>query len=615
MQRKTPAPSPSPLPDSSSGPVAHRLENLAVVIALAAMMALPLLEAASRLLFQKSFFGTSTLVQQLTLLVGMIGGAIAARQDRLLSLSAATNFLTGRWKTGARFASGAVAAAFVVFLALGSAKFVLSEKEAGTVMAWQIPLWTVQLLMPAGFALIAWRLLWHSSAGWRGRAAALAVAGALIVLALWPPLSPAKLVWPSLLVLLAATLAGAPVFVTLGGAALILFWGDDMGVTSIAIDHYRLVTNPHLPAIPLFTLAGYFLAEGGASRRLLRVFQAWVGWLRGGPAIMTALLCAFFTSFTGASGVTILALGGLLMPVLLAARYPERFALGLLTSAGALGMLLPPCLPLILYGIMASVDIKQMFWGGVLPGFVLILVTILWALVRVRRSETSSPRFDLGEAGRSLWEAKWELLTPVIALVGFLGGYATAVEVSALTAAYTFAVETFIYRDLKTPREVMRVMTEGGLVVGGILLILGVALGFTNYMVDAQWVAKAVDWAQHTIQSPWVFLLVLNLFLLVVGCLMDTYSAIMVVVPLIVPLGKVFGIDPVHLGIVFLANLELGFLTPPVGMNLFLSSYRFGKPMSEVTRATLPLVAVRFAAVLLITYFPPLSTLLPRWFK
>jgi tripartite ATP-independent transporter DctM subunit len=278
-------------------------------------------------------------------------------------------------------------------------------------------------------------------------------------------------------------------------------------------------------------------------------------------------------------------------------------------------MLFPPCLPLILYAIIAKVPIKEMFWGGVLPGMVLVVATILWGLAQAPRDEGARSRFDAREAGRALWAAKWELLIPVVALVGLLGGYATAVEVSALTAGYAFVVETFVYRDLKTPREVVRVMTEAGLVVGGILLILGVALGFTNYLIDAQWVAKAVDWAQHMIKSPYVFLLLLNLFLVVVGCLMDTYSAIVVTVPLIVPLGRIFGIDPVHLGIVFLANLELGFLTPPVGMNLFLSSYRFGKPMSEVVRATLPLVAVRFVAVLIITYFPPLTTLLPRWFK
>ncbi len=596
------------------GPLA-RAENLVVIAGLAAMMLLPLLEAALRAFFNKSFFGSSTLVQQLTLLVGMLGGAIAARENRLLSLSAAVNFLKGRSMTVARFVGGAVAAAFVVFLTIGSMQFVLDERTDPKIMAWGIPLWWAQLLMPLGFALIVWRLLRHSSARWWGGLAAALLAAGVVALALWPPGGAEKWVWPALVLLLVATFAGAPVFVTLGGAALILFWGDGQTISSIAIDHYRLVTNPTLPAIPLFTLAGYFLAEGGASRRLLRVFQAWVGWLRGGPAIMTALLCAFFTSFTGASGVTILALGGLLLPVLLAAKYPERPALGLLTSSGALGMLFPPCLPLILYAIIAKVPIKEMFWGGVLPGFVLVAVTILYGLTRVPWNRSTPPPFDLREAGRALWEAKWELAIPVVALVGLLGGYATAVEVSALTAAYAFVVETFVYRDYKTPREVARVMTEAGLVVGGILLILGVALGFTNYLVDAQWVAKAVDWAQATIKTPWIFLLALNLFLLVVGCLMDTYSAIVVVVPLIVKLGEAFHIDPVHLGIIFLANLELGFLTPPVGMNLFLSSYRFGKPMSEVSRATLPLVGVQFAAVLLITYCPPLTTLLPNWFK
>ena len=334
-----------------------------------------------------------------------------------------------------------------------------------------------------------------------------------------------------------------------------------------------------------------------------------------GPAIVTALVCAFFTCFTGGSGVTILALGGLLMPVLLAARYSERAALGLLTSSGSLGLLFPPSLPLILYAIIAKVGMKEIFLGGLLPGALLVASTIWWGISQAPRIEAREKRFSAGTAWRAIWTAKWELAIPAVALGGLLGGLATPVEAAAMTAMYAFVVETFVYRDLKVFRDSMRVMSECGLLVGGVLLILGVALGFTNYLIDAQVASKAVEWATATLKSPLLFLLMLNLFLLVVGCLMDIYSAIVVVVPLIVPLGVAFGIDPIHLGIIFLANLELGYLTPPVGMNLFLASYRFNKPMSVVTRAALPLVGVRLIVVLLITYIPFLSTFLPRWLR
>jgi tripartite ATP-independent transporter DctM subunit len=596
-------------------PALRLAENLAVTLVLAVMIAIPLADIVCRKLSLRGLAGSAALVQHLTLLVGVIGGAIAARDNRLLSLSAAKSFLKGRWLSAAKVLSGGVAAAVSVVLAVAGIQFVLSEKTAGATLAHDIPVWVIQAFLPVGFGLVALRLVWHAAASWRGRAAALGAAAALAAFCVWTPVPAARLVWPALGLLLLATVAGAPVFVTLGGAALILFWGDGLPVASIPLDDYRLVTNPTLPTIPLFTLAGYFLAEGGASRRLVRVFAALVGSVRGGPAIAAVLVCAFFTSFTGASGVTILALGALLLPVLLAARFTERTALGLLTSSGSVGLLFPPCLPLILYAIIAKISVKDVFLGGVLPGVLLVAVTAGWGAWQAPRAGGEQKAFDAAAAGRALWAAKWELLLPVVALGSLLGGLATPVEAAALTALYALVVETFIYRDLKLFRDAPRVMTECGLLVGGILLILGVALGFTNYLIDAQVAAKAVEWATVAIKSPLVFLLMLNLFLVVVGCLMDIYSAIVVVVPLIVPLGQAFGIDPVHLGIIFLANLELGYLTPPVGMNLFLASYRFGKPMSEVIRAVLPLMWVRVVAVLAITYLAPLTTWLPRWLR
>lgn len=296
--------------------------------------------------------------------------------------------------------------------------------------------------------------------------------------------------------------------------------------------------------------------------------------------------------------------------MLTAARYSERDALGLLTGAGSLGILLPPCLPLILYAIIADVPIKTMFLGGIVPGLLLVGLTALWGIRAGPRLSSKERTLDWREIRSAAWEAKWELLLPVVAFSGLF--FCLPAEAAALTALYALVIETVVHRDLHITKDVPRVMTECGLLVGGVLLILGVAMGFTNFLITAQVPDRGVDWVRGAIENPLVFLLVLNVFLILVGCLMDIFSAIIVVAPLIVPIGLAFGIDPVHLGIIFLANLELGYLTPPVGMNLFLSSYRFGKPMPEVTRAALPMLGVLGVGVLLITYVPILTTWLPR---
>lgn len=596
-------------------------ENLLVSLTLAIMVFLPLCEIVLRKLFHSGISGSSAFLQHGTLLIALLGGAIAARESRLLSLSTLTGFLKGRWQMLAKVFSGGLAAAVTVFLCAASYQFVLSEQEAGKILAYGIPVWVFQWVMPIGFGLIALRLLWNVSDKWALRLITLALAGALVWLAWHPPVEPGRLVAPALVLLLLATVLGAPIFVTLGGAALIFFWGEEIPIAAISLTNYSMVTNPSLPTIPLFTLAGYFLAEGGASKRLVQVFQALVSQLRGGPAIVTILVCAFFTSFTGASGVTILALGGLLMPVMLAARYQERSALGLLTGSGSLGMLFPPSLPLILYAIVATanakaggVTIEKMFLGGLGPGVLLVTLTILWGVSREPKLTTTRPKFNAAEARRAIWEAKWELLLPVIALVALFSGYATPVEAAAVTACYAFFTQTVVHRDLNLTKDVPRVMAECGLLIGGVLLILGVALGFTNFLVDAQVPSKAVDWVTATIHSKYAFLLALNVLLLMVGCLMDIFSAIVVVVPLLVPLGNAYGIDPIHLGIIFLANMELGLLMPTVGINVLISSYRFRKPVLEVTRAVIPMQCVLLAGVLLITYLPALTTLLPRWF-
>jgi len=591
-----------------------RGENLAITICLGAMVLIPLLEMVLRPT-TIVLPGSSAVQQHLTLFVCMLGGAIAARQGRLLALSTVTAFLKNRAKAAAALFSGSFAAAVTGVLFLASYRFVMQTRDAGDVLAYGIPLWLAQAILPLGFGLIAVRLILHAAHSWKGRVAALLLACIILALIAWLPVDAEQLILPSLILLLIATVLGAPIFVTLGGAALILLWGNGFVIEVMPIKHYAQVTNASLPAIPMFTLAGYFLAEGGAPKRLIRVFQALTGHFRGGSAIATVLVCAFFTSFTGASGVTILALGGLLMPVLLAARYSEKNALGLLTGSGSIGLLFPPCLPIILYAIIAEIDISQMFLAGILPGILLVIAAGTWGVLQSPKAGAAEKSFEWSEAGSALWDAKWELLLPVVACVALFSGFATAVEASAITAFYAFIVETWIYKDLRIKRDLPRVMAECGLLVGAILLILGVALGFTGYLVNAQVPDKLITWATNTIESPLLFLLALNCFLLLAGCIMDIFSAIVVIVPLMVPIGEAFGINPMHLGIIFLANLELGYLTPPVGMNLFLSSYRFNKPMPVLWRSIIPILLVLLCGVLLITYVPFMSTFLPGLFQ
>lgn len=603
----------------------QEIENLLVVAPLALMTIFALLEIVLRQ-FNSGISGGMDFVKHFTLMVGMAGGAIAARDDRLLALSTLSTLLKGFWKTAAAVISRAISAATTTFLCLAGADFIQSERLAGSTMAQGIPSWIVQLMLPVGFAAIAVRLVWTAAETWKPRLLTAVLAAGLVGLGLWMPFEPETIVTPCLILILVGTVLGGPVYALPGGAALVLLYGGEYPVSSIPIKHYSLVTNASLPSIPLFTLAGYFLAQGGASTRLVRVFQAWVGHLRGGPAVLTALVCAFFTSFTGASGVTILALGGLLMPVLLRSGYSDRNALGLLTGAGSLGLLFPPCLPPILYAIVASgiaanlgksvnISMEKVFLGGLLPGVLMVIMTALWGIWVGPAKPGESKPFDRREAWNAMWDAKWEMLLPVVALAFLFGGFATPVEASAVTAAYAALVEIVFYRDYKSFAQVRKTMTECGLLVGGVLLILGVAMGFTQYLVMEEVPGRMVDWVQAHIHSRWAFLLALNLLLLVVGCLMDIFSAIVVVVPLIVPVAFAFEVDPIHLGIIFLANLELGYLTPPVGMNLFLSAYRFEKSMGEVTRATLPLLIVLTIGVFLITYVPWLSTWLPSLVK
>jgi tripartite ATP-independent transporter DctM subunit len=397
-------------------------------------------------------------------------------------------------------------------------------------------------------------------------------------------------------------LAGMPLFVVLAAAGYTGALRMELDPAVLVLELHRLATSPNLVAVPLFTLAGVLLAEGGAATRLVRVFNALVGWLPGGIAVVALCACAFFTAFSGASGVTILALGGLLYPMLAQTGYKERFNLGLLTTSGSLGLLFPPSLALILYAIVAQLPIEQLFLAGLLPGLLLLIMLIAFSLHN-GRTLPSQP-FSLRELRAALRVGGADLLLPVAIIVGIQTGTVTVSEAAACTAAYALLLECVIHRALADRARLYDAFTEAAILTATILMILGVALGLTNLMVDAQIPMRLVDWFSAHIESPLAFLLLLNGFLLLVGCAMDIFSAIVVIVPLLLPLAARYGVDPLHLGIIFLANLELGYSTPPIGINLFIASQRFGRPILTLFRAALPFITLMLVWLLIITYLP-----------
>jgi len=412
-------------------------------------------------------------------------------------------------------------------------------------------------------------------------------------------------IWTSLALLLLAIL-GAPLFAVIAAAALASFARGGVDGMVVLAEVYRIADMPVLLALPLFTFAGFLLGESGAPRRLVRVTNALLGWLPGGLAIVAMVTCALFTAFTGASGVTIVALGALLYPALREGGYRENFSLGLLTTSGSLGLLFPPSLPLILYGIVAGVHVEQLFRAGILPGLLMLIMLSGWCLRGGWKLPGRAEPFSWREAGAALRGAAWEIPLPVIVLGGVYTGAFAVSEVAAVTALYVLIVEVAIYRDVSWQR-LAAIMRDSAVMVGGILIILGASLASTNALIDAQVPMQLFEFVQQHITSKWTFLILLNIFLLVLGAMLDIFSALVIVVPLILPIAAGYGIDPVHLGMIFLANMQIGYSTPPVGMNLFLASYRFNKPILQLYRATLPFLVILLITVLIITYWPGLS--------
>ena len=409
---------------------------------------------------------------------------------------------------------------------------------------------------------------------------------------------------------------GAPLFTVILAVSMLGFYMSGVDLSVIAIEVYRLADTPLLMALPLFTFAGYLMGQSGTSHRLVRLTRVFIGWMPGGLAIVALVACALFTAFTGASGITIVALGALLYPALMQDGYREKFSLGLVTTSGSLGLLFPPSLPLILYGVIVqqmsvgqSFSIDDLFLAGLLPGLLMVALLSLWSLLTQRSFTVPASRFSIKEALRALREAAWEIPLPLFLLAGIYGGFLAISEAAAVTAVYVLVVEAFVYKEIKIA-QLPAYIRESMIMVGGILLILAVSLALTNFIIDAQIPMKLFGLIQSHIGNKIAFLILLNILLLLLGAILDIFSALVIMVPLILPVALNYGISPVHLGIIFLANMQIGYFTPPVGMNLFIASYRFEKPVAEIYRATIPFMIVLLAAVMCITYWPGLSLIL-----
>jgi len=403
---------------------------------------------------------------------------------------------------------------------------------------------------------------------------------------------------------------GTPLFVIISALALLSFYSIEIDLSVVIIEMSRLSNTPLLLSLPLFIFAGTLLAESGTPQRLLRLSQVLLGWMPGGLAVVSLMVCAVFTAFTGASGVTIFAIGGLLYPALIKDNYSEHFSLGLITSSGSLGLLFPPSLPLILYGVISETRVDQLFLAGILPGFLMLTLLVSYSMVKGRHRkliDAAKPTYRDMLSG--LKEAAWEIPLPFIILGGIYGGFFVAGEAAAVTALYVLIVEVLIYRDIPITK-LPKIMVQSMVLFGGILVVLAASMATTNFLVDQEVPMRLFELIRQYISSKYTFLLLLNIFLLIVGSMLDIFSALVLVVPLIIPIAEAYGVDLIHLGIIFLTNLQIGYCTPPVGLNLFLASYRFDKPVVTLYRSTLPFLALLMITLIIITYFPAISLLL-----
>lgn len=579
--------------------------SILAVIALLAMITIPLLEAIGRPVAGVGIPGAAAWVQHLTLWIGLLGAILATTSGRHIAISATTLFRINRGKTliSGLVAFGAICVLFSLMIA--SFNLVYFQYESPERIGGWFPVWLAQAAMPATFLSMAVLNIRRGAAACKHRL--LLVFAAIIVVlvfALLPEDYRYLLTTPGLIFIVLLAFFGLPLYAVLGGVGLLLFYTANIPIAAQSAESYRIITQPVLPSIPLFALSGTIFAAGGAPRRLVRVVKAWTNWMPGGAAISTVCGCALFTAVTGASGVTILALGGMLLPVLIAANHKKNFSIGLLTASGSVGLLFPPSLPVILYGIYGHVAIDRLFLAAFIPGLLLILMLTAISVYAGQINKVSRDPFDLREALLATWEAKGDLFLPIMVVGGLFGGILTLVETAALAALWAILLETVFHKEISLRSVLTKSMVEAAILVGSLLIVMGLASGLVSYLVDEQIPLKATELVRNTIQSKWVFLLLLNGLLLLVGAFMDIFSAIVVVVPLIAPIGAAFGVNPAQLGVIFLANLELGYLTPPVGMNLFFASLRFKQPLNEIWKTVIPFLFVIATWVLLITYVP-----------
>jgi tripartite ATP-independent transporter DctM subunit len=611
------------------------LEQGICVLSLVCLTLLPAGEALLRVAFHSRIPASPGLILQLLLCLGLLSGMITTRAGDHLSIGLLQ--YSGSEKLKSRFAvfSGLLSAFVVTIFAWCSVSFIKIYLSPPQIIGF-IPDQVFALVMPIGYGVMALRFARLTPLGGKARflsalAILLGTACSLpaIFKFLWGFDLPegafritegffvlaASLKVPALIVLILAALAGTPLFVVIGGTALILIQGAGGEMDVIANQTYTALTQNSFVAIPLFTLAGFFLSESRAGERLLAAFKGLFGWFPGGVIIAAVWMCAFFTSFTVASGVTILALGGILYTVLSEnAVYPPKFSIGLLTASGSIGLLFPPSLPLILVGAATRTNTIHLFLGGILPGLILVVATILFGILISVKTKIPREPFHGKKAAAALKHSLPEILLPLLLITGYFSGVLSLVELGAAAVIYVFVVEVFFFRDIRLG-EVSRVFAKALPIIGGVLSILALSQALSYYIVDTQGPERFARWIQGAISSKYLFLLVLNLSLLLAGCLIDIFSAILIVLPLVFPLGIAYGIDPVHLGIIFLINMEAGFLTPPVGMNLFLASYRFRRPFPEISRYVVPFLIIQLAVVFIVTYVPVLSTALPQSLK
>ena len=594
-----------PSQENSGGPLspATKLATAVAFVGLGMMVLLPLLEGIPGV----PYLNSEVWVRHLTLWVGLFGALLASWRDRHLCIAVGEAVRSTAWKARFDFLSRSGTIGILICLAVVSIQLISNQPWSERAVSW-MPLRIALIPMPLAFAGMALVTFWRPKEGWALRVGIAALAlffGPALVLLPFGMEAIARVVGIVLLILMAGV--GMPLFAALGGAALLLYFLAGLPAVSVAYDTYSIASAYYLPSIPLFALTGTILARGGAPKRLIRFAQAWTSWIPGGAAVATVLACAFFTAISGASGVTILALGGLLLPVLLAAKNTEGFSLGLLTASGSVGLLFPPSIPVILYAIKSQVHFKELFLAGFVPGLLLLALLAGFSVFQVRNLWGERPAFDFREARAATVVALGDLLLPIIVVLVLFQAWMTIVGAAALAAFGAIVLECGVHRSLDLKKGLPRAFFETAFLVGALVAVIALAFAFSQFLVVDMIPYRIADWVQTFIHSKWTFLLVLNLLLLVVGAMMDIFSAIVIVVPLIVPLAEAYGVGPAHLGIIFLANLELGYLTPPVGLNLFLASLTFDKPLLRVWRAALPFVAIFALWVILVTYVPFLS--------